>query len=332
MRRSLMTLALMLAPACVAAQEGCGGTDLLPGLIAGAPEIGVQLDAAADVPYARGRFWRIEKDGRVSHAFGTFHAPDPAIATLPKDASAALVASRVVIVEVSPAEKAAGEAALMADPLRFVDLSGPPISTRLAPAEAEALGKLAAEYGLLPQMVQQMRPWFLNVLLSIPPCLTASLAAGAPVLDFAVAETAAASGIPVQGLESVETGIGIFANMPPDDQILLLRLNIAFAHQAEDALASARRLYLDGEVFKIWAMTPVLTRALGLSDAYGPLVERFYQRLLVERNRTWMPKLRPALEAGGAFIAVGALHLSGPDSLQALLAAEGYTITRLDDL
>ncbi|MEM9196796.1 MAG: TraB/GumN family protein, partial [Pseudomonadota bacterium] len=48
------------------------------------------------------------------------------------------------------------------------------------------------------------------------------------------------------------------------------------------------------------------------------------------RNQNWMPQILRELARGDAVIAVGALHLSGPDSLQVMLEAEGYSITRLD--
>ncbi len=50
-----------------------------------------------------------------------------------------------------------------------------------------------------------------------------------------------------------------------------------------------------------------------------------YQRLLVARNRTWMPKLEALMNRPGhAFVVVGAAHLVGSDGLIALLQAKGY--------
>jgi uncharacterized protein YbaP (TraB family) len=37
----------------------------------------------------------------------------------------------------------------------------------------------------------------------------------------------------------------------------------------------------------------------------------------------------PILDAGNAFVAVGALHLPGPEGLVALLRKAGYTVTRV---
>ncbi|MDF6666670.1 TraB/GumN family protein, partial [Escherichia coli] len=52
-----------------------------------------------------------------------------------------------------------------------------------------------------------------------------------------------------------------------------------------------------------------------------------YHRLMVhDRNLSWMPRLRQALDAGGAVVAVGAAHLPGSDGLIALLRADGYQV------
>ena len=52
--------------------------------------------------------------------------------------------------------------------------------------------------------------------------------------------------------------------------------------------------------------------------------------LLVGRNRTWVDRLVAMLSSRARpFVAVGAAHLAGPDGLPAMLAARGYTVTRL---
>ena len=55
-----------------------------------------------------------------------------------------------------------------------------------------------------------------------------------------------------------------------------------------------------------------------------------YQRLLVERNKNWMPKIEELFaRRGRALVVVGAAHLVGPDGLIAMLRAKGYTVEQL---
>jgi len=50
---------------------------------------------------------------------------------------------------------------------------------------------------------------------------------------------------------------------------------------------------------------------------------------LVGRNEVMAERAAPRLEAGGAFIAVGALHLSGKEGLVERFRALGYRVTPL---
>ena len=55
-----------------------------------------------------------------------------------------------------------------------------------------------------------------------------------------------------------------------------------------------------------------------------------YERLVVERNRTWMPQIEALFNRPTpAFIVVGAAHLVGPDGLIDPLKARGYTVQQL---
>jgi hypothetical protein len=55
----------------------------------------------------------------------------------------------------------------------------------------------------------------------------------------------------------------------------------------------------------------------------------FTQTAIVDRNLRMAERLEPILEQGGVFVAVGALHLPGPDGLFELLRAQGYRISAL---
>ncbi|MEX2516097.1 MAG: TraB/GumN family protein, partial [Gammaproteobacteria bacterium] len=57
--------------------------------------------------------------------------------------------------------------------------------------------------------------------------------------------------------------------------------------------------------------------------------DRFMQRVLYDRNKKLLAKIRPALDEGGYFIAVGALHLPDERGLLQALADAGYQISRV---
>jgi uncharacterized protein YbaP (TraB family) len=60
---------------------------------------------------------------------------------------------------------------------------------------------------------------------------------------------------------------------------------------------------------------------------------KFYDVLLVQRNRLWLPRIEAMLEnktPKTTFITVGTAHLVGPDGLVAQLRAKGYTVERVE--
>jgi len=55
--------------------------------------------------------------------------------------------------------------------------------------------------------------------------------------------------------------------------------------------------------------------------------EAYYNALLLDRNKNWIPRIEALLEGeGNIFIAVGAAHLAGPDSVIKMLRDKGYAI------
>lgn len=57
-----------------------------------------------------------------------------------------------------------------------------------------------------------------------------------------------------------------------------------------------------------------------------------YEALLVRRNRDWAGQIQTMLAGDGvSVIAVGAAHLVGDDSVQALLEKRGLKVERLAD-
>ena len=82
------------------------------------------------------------------------------------------------------------------------------------------------------------------------------------------------------------------------------------------------------DLARAWAAGDVATLEKELLSAFDKSPE-VYDRLLVERNRNWLPQVDACLEQNaGCFIVVGAAHLVGPDSLPALLAKRGYRVTQ----
>ena len=114
--------------------------------------------------------------------------------------------------------------------------------------------------------------------------------------------------------------------MSDDDQVAMLR-------QAEDEFERLPRqisrvvdAYLARDLAGLWRISQ---ESRGDGPEERRLNEVLMRRLLHERNARMAERSEARLREGGAFIAVGALHLYGDTGVLALLEQRGWRVTRV---
>ena len=324
----LALLAWALAPAALAA---CRGANMLDVLAHTDPAAHAAIIARAEAtPNAEGRFWLIDRPGLApSHLFGTFHT-DQAVATVPDAAWAALARARVALFELSAAEQDAMQARLAGDRAFSFDDAGPPLSRRLDPESLAVIARALAARGVPLETADRMQPWMLFSLLALPACHLQALAAGATSLDDVMTARATAAGIPHAGLESYEAALTAFRRIPPERFVAMLVDTAEMVDREEDIFRTNLELYAAGRLATIDAFARWLSTRPSSAAGSGALYDEVMAELVGARNRAWLAPLEAELARGGAFVAVGGLHLPGPEGLVALLRARGWTVTRLD--
>ena len=326
MRRALLTLALLLAPAIASAQ--CAGEDLVARLAAEDPATHAHLMAEAEaVPNGHGRLWQVVSgEAAPSHIFGTFHTP-AAMGTVPEQALAALDTASVGAFEVTRAEVEALQARLQTDPSLIFDPVRPPLSTVL---DAEALRAVRTGLtlrGMPGSLSEQMQPWALVPMLALPACHYRSVAHGGLPPDLALQDRATARHIAVVGLERAEDQIDAMRRLDPDRLMRMLSVGLDKPAGDEDQFATQLALYARGEIGAIATFGTWFAEQAGAGAEAEAFMVEFLREVSDARNHRWLPGLREMLDKGNAFVAVGALHLVGADGLVALLRAEGYEVT-----
>jgi uncharacterized protein YbaP (TraB family) len=93
----------------------------------------------------------------------------------------------------------------------------------------------------------------------------------------------------------------------------------------DDLYATMLKFYLESRPAEILAVGDALG---GLSGAERAAEDEFMGALLQGRTATMAERAAPLLASGGAFIAVGALHLAGKTGLIERFRADGYTVTK----
>ncbi len=165
-----------------------------------------------------------------------------------------------------------------------------------------------------------MKPWLAALTITVAPIVKAGYdpKSGA---DKQLQRAFKADGKTVDAFETAEQQIKYFANLPAALQRDLLRNVLDDYARGPQQIKTLIRAWQTGDVDAIAG-----TVNGSMRDEYPDL----YQVLLVERNRNFASRIETLLKgAGTIFVAIGAGHLAGPDSVQAQLAKLGTKTERV---
>lgn len=268
--------------------------------------------------HGQGLLWRITGPGDVapSYLFGTMHSDHPRVVELDPAVEAAFDRSQRHAFELdfrkdirTPMQQA------------MFDRSPPTLREQLGQADWQRARAAAGARGLPERAVLLMEPWALALTLAMPPTNPRA------TLDRVLFDRAVERGRPVTGLETVDEQIALFDDLPVDSQLDMLRevLSLHVDNALEPMFRKLREAWLRGDLealMRIGRANPMLPdRAAN---------EAFERRVIDERNARMAERMQPLVDAGGAFVAVGALHLPGERGMLRLLEQAGYTVEAVE--
>ncbi len=327
---SFLLLLAALSPAHAGEPAACGGENLLTKLEKDNPAAFAKLRAEADaVPNGRNIFWKIEKDGKpASFLLGTMHVTDPRVLAMPEAARKAYADAATGVVESDEIadEKKAG-AAIMARPDLTMFADGKSITDFLDKEDTEKLTEGLKGRGLSLAAVARMKPWMIASFVALPACEITRKTAGAAFLDQRLAKDALAEGKSLKGLETLLEQISALDSLPLEPQIHGLVQTVELGDTLEDVIETMSQLYLAGDTGMIMPMTRAVSPE---TDEDAKAYADFEQRIIVDRNHVMATRAAPILDGGNVFMAVGALHLPGPEGVVELLRKEGFTVTAVN--
>jgi uncharacterized protein YbaP (TraB family) len=331
---NLLFLAVFLAVCLLAAERAqaapaCVGRDLMAGLEKSDPALmeTIRREAAATLN-GEGLLWKIEGGGAPpSYLFGTMHMTDPRVTELTPAAARALESAGTLVIETTDVlDEAKMMAAMAAEPELMMFTDGRTLTSLLSPDDAAIVAAALEARGIPAASVSRMKPWMLSGMVALPACEMARKSGGAPILDVKLARQASAGGKQVAGLESVADQLRAMASLPMDFHIKGLVETLKLGGRMDDVVETMIVLYENEATGMFW---PLLRAVLpeGTGDEVG--YAAFEQALVTGRNRIMAEKAEPLLRRGNAFVAVGALHLPGPEGLIELFRAAGYGVSRV---
>ena len=247
---------------------------------------------AIHIPDADPAIWVVNDQDTVIYLFGTFHALDGRAAWFNDEVETAFDASDQLVLETVIPDHAA-------------------VAPRPAPALSLRPSPLATASG--------------SFLSSTRMAISAGKARGMNVAngaDVILRQAAEASGKPISGLESFEYQLSMFGRVAAQP---------APATGAKQDLSSVGNLAI-----VMGQMQSACNR--GDSEIFEIMLEQMrvnspasYDVMFTQRNSNWAGWIAQRLQQPGTvFVAVGAGHLAGSDSLQAKLAELGIRSARIN--
>ena len=278
----------------------------------------VAEDAATELAAEKGpALWKVADEDTTIYLFGTVHALPPEVDWYSGPVRTALDSSGSLVTEVDMTpEVIAAMGQTIAAKGMFSD--GRTLRSVMTDEQRTQFEAGIAKLGIPAEALDPLEPWFAAI--NIAQILLQSAGYDGTNGVEKVLEATIAEGAERVALETVDFQIAIFDELPLENQIAFLLQTV------EDPQAGIAML---DRIIAEWAEGDAdeLGRMLQESNASDPLITA---RLFHQRNANWAGWIDDRLDAPGtAFMAVGAGHLAGENSVQEYLAERGITVTRV---
>jgi len=284
-----------------------------------AASAGLAADVARRSPDTHGLLFRLEKAGVApSYVFGTLHSADARVTALPAPVARAFGEARTFATEGRLSD---WEITNFFDAAQFGD------GRRLADFfDVAALAEIRARLGErapTEAAFERLKPWAVMLLLA-----EAAPQAGEDgvTLDQRLLQDARRRKLAIVGLELPDEQVAAFDAITLPAQVALVKF--VLAHR--DALAGEHdaviAAWLDRDLAALAALNVAQERR---NPEIAPHLAELTRHLVDDRSVQMAHRLFVPLRAGHVFVAVGALHLHGQNSLLALLREQGYRVRRV---
>lgn len=262
--------------------------------------------------------WIARQGEATIYLFGTVHLLKPDADWRAPKIAQAFASSGTLWLELGDAAKGGFDEKLL---WKYGKDPAHPLSTKLTPAERQKLRDAAKQAGIPPVAFESLRPWLAALQLGKAPMIAAGYNPEMGV-DRQLLNDAKVGHKPVMGLETTEQQMRFFADLPPKVELALLTQTLDHGAEGAAQLDQLAGAWLAGDVDALNAL--LKQEDMAVSD------KRLRKLLLGDRNKAWAARLGELAKDGGThFVAVGAAHLTGTDSLQIFLQRQGFKVERL---
>jgi len=195
---------------------------------------------------------------------------------------------------------------------------GSSLSSKLTEEEVVKLKEAIAPLGMPFEAVDAMKPWLAWTMVSV-----AALVGNGfnPEAGVEKQLEPLAAGKTIRSLETAQQQLEMLAGLPEDAQLQMLKDTLSELDEMAETV---------NEMVKDWSVGDVDDLEDEFIDEMKSEMPAVYEAIVKNRNIDWANQIEEELKGSGTdFIAVGAAHLVGDDSVQAILKARGITVKRL---
>jgi len=263
----------------------------------------------------RPALWKLADADTTIYLFGTIHALPADLAWLEGTVANALDGSDELVTEIPEPNPEQMQALVLS---RAILPTGQTLRGLLPPDEHKAYEAAMTTNGVPPAAFERFKPWYVGLALTTLPLLREGYAVENGV-EQALTARHRGKGKPQIALETIEFQLGMFDDLPLASQRKFLSEVIAGQKELRSQLDQIIRDWGAGKEDKLAELLN--------QDGDDPAMR---ERIFTQRNINWVSWIGARMtKPGTAFMAVGAGHLSGTDSVIDLLGKRGLTVTRI---
>lgn len=272
--------------------------------------------AAAPLPDADPALFVVRDADTTVYLFGTFHLLDGR-PWFDDEVRTAFDASQELVMEALIPDDPASLQPMI---LHYaVDPQHRRLSARLSAADNRALARALAPLHVPVAAFDRFKPWFVGMTLQVTAAQRLGIGSDQGP-ETILTRAAHARHMPIGELEGMEWQIRLFDSLPDREQLAFLHETLRDLDKAPRQLAPLLAAWAAGDVGR-------LQRLLAAEDSGSSALHRL---LFTTRNVTWANWIRDRLQRPGTvFVAVGAGHLVGRDSVLADLRHMGIRAERV---
>jgi hypothetical protein len=259
--------------------------------------------------------WVIKDEDTTIYLFGSIHVLKPGLGWFDDGVKTAFDSSDQLVLEL--VDLPAAEAQALFGKLAM-DQQGKTLRSKMNDADRAVYDAAMGKLGIPAPSLDPFEPWAAGIAMSLMAMQKAGFDPNSGV-EKQLTAAAKVSNKPIAGLETAEFQLGIFDTLPEADQIAFL---VETAKMIDDTNSMMDKMV------NMWGSADTESLAQLMNE--GMTSRTLYDALLTNRNANWAKWISAQMKKPGVtFMAVGAGHLAGSTSVQALLPAYGLTATRV---